>query len=83
MQTVTIACPVSLYDDNINVETAPLYKDSTGSLYYVASGQLEDTYETTEPVKASPTRVNIVTEVEGLTALAMMELTIAEESSIA
>ena len=75
MTITTIACPVSLYDDNINVETAPIWQDAQGKLYYVASGVLEGTYETSEPILASPSRINVVVGVDGLTALAMMGLT--------
>lgn len=81
MQLVTIACPVSLYDESIDVETAPIWQDTEGKLYYVASGALEGLYETSEPVLAIPTRINVVVGVDGLTALAMMGLSLKEVES--
>ena len=81
MQLVTIACPVSRYDESIDVETAPIWQDDKGKLYYVASGALEGLYETSEPVLAIPTRINVVVGVDGLTALAMMGLSLKEVES--
>ena len=82
---VTLALPKGFEDPNIDPLTAPVWVDSDGVEYLVASGFLEpkvdeDTLEVTEyvtsdPVTADPYRVNVVTDVDGLTALGLMGLT--------
>lgn len=73
MDVVTIACPPGFTDENV-AETAPIWTDANGVEFRVASGLLEG-YEPTEPGPATPDRVNIVTGLDGLAALAMMGLT--------
>jgi hypothetical protein len=73
METTTIACPPGFTDPAVDDATAPIWVDANGVEYKVASGLLEG-YATTEPVLASPKRVNVVVGVDGLNALAMMGL---------
>lgn len=73
METVTIACPDGFTDPSVDPATAPIWTDGVND-YKVASGPMEG-YTTTEPVKAVPTRVNVVVGMSGLSALAVMGLT--------
>ncbi len=79
MDVVTIACPPGFTDENV-AETAPIWIDANGVEYRVASGLL-DGYEPAEPSPATPDRVNIVTGLDGLAALAMMGLTLVDAGS--
>ena len=76
MDIVTIACPPGFTDPNV-VENAPIWLDSNGVEYQVASGPLEG-YESTEPILATPDRINIIVGMDGLDALAAMCLTVKE-----
>lgn len=73
METTTIACPPGFTDPAVDEATSPIWVDADGVEYKVASGLLEG-YTATEPVPASPKRVNVVVGVDGLSALAMMGL---------
>jgi hypothetical protein len=87
MDIVTIACPPNYTDPNV-VENAPIWLDANGVEYAVASGlldgyTLEDEgeiipYVTSDPIDAQPDRVNVVVGPDGLTALALMGLTVKE-----
>lgn len=76
MEITTIACPVGFIDKNV-VENAPIWIDSKGIEYKVASGLLEG-YITSDPIEATPDRVNVVVGMNGLEALAAMGLTVKE-----
>lgn len=78
MTIVTIACPPGLADPNV-AETAPIWIDANGVEFRVASGLLEG-YAPTEPVAAQPGRVNVVTGMDGLSALAAMGLSCPAEA---
>jgi hypothetical protein len=75
----TIALPPSMEDPNVNPETAPIWVDDEGNEYLVASGILEGEYETSDPIEAQPDRINVVVDMDGLTALAAMGLTKQED----
>lgn len=85
MDIVTIACPPNYTDPNV-VENAPIWLDANGIEYAVASGLLEEytleedgeviPYITSDPIEAQPDRVNVVVGMDGLTALAIMGLTV-------
>jgi hypothetical protein len=74
MEITTIACPHGFTDPNVDPGTSPIWTDGTTD-YQVASGLL-DGYETSDPVKAAPDRVNVVVGMSGLDALAAMGLTL-------
>jgi hypothetical protein len=76
MDIVTIACPVGFTDENV-AENAPIWVDSNGVEYQVASGLLEG-YTTSDPVEATSDRVTVVVGMNGLEALAAMGLTVKE-----
>jgi hypothetical protein len=76
MEITTIACPVGFTDENI-AENAPIWLDANGVEYKVASGLLEG-YTTSEPIEATPDRVNVVVGMNGLEALTAMGLTVKE-----
>ena len=76
MDIVTIACPAGFTDENV-VENAPIWVDANGVEYQVASGMLEG-YTTSDPIKATSDRVNVVVGMNGLEALAAMGLTVKE-----
>lgn len=80
MEIVTIACPPNFTDPNV-VENAPIWLDTKGVEYKVASGPLEG-YTTSNPVEAQADRVNVVVGVGGLEALALMGLTVKEIEEI-
>lgn len=73
MLNVTIACPLAMDHPEVNKEFAPVWIDSTGNEYFVASGVIEG--EATEDTQADPSRITIITGVDGLSALATMGLT--------
>lgn len=89
---VTLALPKGFEDPNIDPMTSPVWVDSDGVEYWVASGFLEpmideDTlevieYVTSDPVAADPYRVNVITEIDGLIALSMMGLTVVESNEV-
>jgi hypothetical protein len=58
-------------------ENAPIWLDANGVEYAVASGPL-DGYETSDPSQAQTDRVNVVVGMDGLAALAAMDLTVKE-----
>ena len=74
MEITTIACPPGFTDKNV-LDGAPIWLDAGGIQYQVASGPLAG-YETSEPIKATPDRVNVVVGMNGLDALAEMGLTV-------
>ena len=76
METTTIACPQGFTDPNVDQATAPIWTDGTDD-YQVASGPMEG-YTTSEPIQATPDRVNVVVGMSGLDALAAMGLTLKE-----
>lgn len=76
MDIVTIACPSGFTDENV-AENAPIWLDVNGVEYKVASGMLEG-YTTSEPIEATPDRMNVVVGMNGLDALATMGLTVKE-----
>ena len=76
---VTIACPKNLEDIAVDKTTAPIWVDKNGNEYFIASGNIEGDYIDT--VETLPTQVNILTNVDGLTALAMMGLSLKEVES--
>lgn len=78
--TVTIACPMSLTHDAINVETAPIWADAAGNQYRVASGVI-DGCEATPHTLATPTAITILIGLPGLEALALMGLTPPAETA--
>lgn len=80
MEIVTIACPPNFTDPNV-ADNAPIWVDANGVKYKVASGPLEG-YTATGPVVAQTNRVNIVIGPDGLTALALMGLTVKEIKEI-
>ena len=80
MDIVTIACQSGFTDPNV-AENAPIWVDVNGVEYKVASGPLED-YTATEPTLAQTDRVNVVIGPDGLTALALMGLTVKEIKEI-
>jgi hypothetical protein len=75
MEIVTIACPPGFTDPNVT-ENAPIWTDGVNN-YQVASGPLED-YISSDPVTATPDRLNIIVGMPGLLALELMGLTVAE-----
>ena len=85
---VTLALPKGFEDPNLDPLTAPVWVDSDGVEYMVASGFLEPKvdeetlevieYVTSDPVLANPYRANIVVGMDGLTALGLMGLTVKE-----
>ena len=85
---VTLALPKGFEDPNLDPVTAPVWVDSDGVEYKVASGILEpkvdeETFEvieyvTSDPVLADPYRANVVVGMDGLTALNLMGLTMKE-----
>lgn len=77
METVTIACPPGFTDPNVDPATAPIWVDADGVEYLVASGFMEG-YITSDPIQASPKRVNVVVGMSGLDALSAMGLTARE-----
>lgn len=88
MDIVTIACPSGFTDPNV-AENAPIWVDTNGAEYQVASGPLEGytleedgeiiPYVTSDPIEARTGRVNVVVGMDGLAALAAMGLTVKEE----
>jgi hypothetical protein len=74
METTTIACPPGFTDPNVNPATAPIWTDGTTD-YQVASGLMEG-YTTSDPIKATADRVNVVVGMSGLDALAAMGLVV-------
>jgi hypothetical protein len=89
MTITTIALPPSMEDPNVNPETAPIWVDDEGNEYLVASGILADPldedgnpipYVTSDPIEAQPDRINVVVDMDGLTALAAMGLTKVEDT---
>lgn len=80
MDIVTIACPPTYTDSNV-VENAPIWLDANGVEYAVASGILEG-YVTSDPIEAQVDRVNVIVGMDGLTALALMGLTVKEIKEI-
>lgn len=78
MEITTIACPPGFTDPNVYPETAPIWTDGVVN-YMVASGVLDGVYVTSDPIKASPDRLNVVVGMDGLEALAIMGLTPYEE----
>lgn len=75
---VTLALPKGIEDPNLDPLTAPVWVDSDGVEYLVASGLLEGEYVTSDPVLADPYRANVVVGMDGLTALSLMGLTVKE-----
>lgn len=73
METVTIACPISMTHPEVDQDSAPIWVDANGNEYRVASGRLEG-YTATESSVASPLRVTIVIGTDGLFALSDMGL---------
>jgi hypothetical protein len=73
MEIVTIACPPGFSDPNVS-DLAPIWVDANGVEFRIASGLLEG-YEWVEPAVAQAGRINIVTGMDGLSALAAMGLT--------
>lgn len=82
---ITLACPTSLDHQEINKQTAPIWVDAVGNEYYVASGILPAQIDNngniidwvdTNPVTANPTQITVVTQLDGLAALALMGLTV-------
>lgn len=63
----TIACPLDLTHPEVNPETAPIWVNSNGLEYRVASGLIE-AGEDVDP------RILVITGVDGLTALETMGL---------
>jgi hypothetical protein len=76
METTTIACPQGFIDPSIEQKNAPIWTDGVND-YLVASGPREG-YTTSEPIQATPDRVNVVVGMNGLDALAAMGLTVKE-----
>jgi hypothetical protein len=76
METTTIACPPGFTDPNVNPATAPIWTDGTTD-YQVASGLMEG-YTTSDPIKATADRVNVVVGMSGLDALAAMGLVVKD-----
>jgi hypothetical protein len=74
MEITTIACPPGFTDPNVNPATAPIWTDGTTD-YQVASGLMEG-YTTSDPIKATADRVNVVVGMSGLDALAAMGLVV-------
>ena len=85
MEIVTIACPLGFTDPNV-ADNAPIWLDSNGIEYRVASGLLDGyaleedidaiTGEASKPAKAQPDRVNTVVGMDGIDALGAMGLTL-------
>lgn len=79
MQIVTIAVVAALNEREdgtfwCDPQYAPIWTDGTTD-YLVASGLSDEPLETSDPIQAQPDRVNIVVGMDGLQALAEMELT--------
>lgn len=74
---VTIACPISMTHDGVNPSVAPIWFDSQGNKYYVASGIIDGCVET-EHKKAVPDLVTVIFGLEGLETLSEMGLKPAE-----
>lgn len=79
MQLTTIACPTKLQHDEINKDTAPIWIDAKLNEYYIASGIL-DNYEPTIHTEATPDKITIICDIDGLSALAIMGLTVKPTS---
>jgi hypothetical protein len=75
MDIVTIACARGAVDPNVDYTSAPIWLDSAGIEYRVASGPM-DGYTTSEPIQARQNRVNVVVGMSGVDALAAMGLTV-------
>lgn len=80
MEVTTIACPSGFTDPNI-AGNAPIWVDTKGTEYKVASGILEG-YETSDPIVVNPKRINIVVGMSGLDALEAMGLKVKETKEI-
>ncbi len=72
MSVVTITCPIGLEHQEV-LPDAPIWVDSLGNEYRVASGIIEG-IEPTEFTVATPDKITVVVGVDGVTALAMMGL---------
>lgn len=72
---ITIACPIMLRHDEINIDTAPIWVDSLNNEYYIASGILQ-MYEPTEHTVAVPDKITIICGSDGLSALHTMGLVV-------
>lgn len=68
----TIACPINQQHQEINPDTAPIWVDSFGNEYLVASGVIQG--EPTEHTVATPEKITIISNMEGLDALFLMGL---------
>ena len=68
MNVTTIACPVAMTHDAVNVATAPIWVDAAGNQYRVASGII-DGCEATEHQAATPDAVTILIGLPGVEAL--------------
>lgn len=82
MNIVTIAVVASLNqkpDGTLwcDPQYAPIWTDGKND-YLVSSGLSDEALETSDPIKAQPDRVNIVVGMDGLAALAAMELTVKD-----
>lgn len=69
----TIACPPDLTHPEVNPETAPVWVNAGGEEYLVASGLIE-AGEDLDP------RILVREDMDGLTALADMGLTLKQET---
>lgn len=86
MQIVTIAVVPALNEKPdgtlwCDPRYAPIWTDGKTD-YLVSSGLSDEALETSDPIKAQPTRVNIVVGVDGLTALSEMGLFVKPEPEL-
>lgn len=77
MNVTTIACPVAMTHDAVNVATAPIWTDAEGNEYRVTSGVIEDCKATRHKL-AKPDKITIMTDIPGLEALSAMGLSAKE-----
>jgi hypothetical protein len=62
----------------VDPQYAPIWTDGTTN-YLVSSGNYNELLQSTSPVEAEPNRVNIVVDMDGLSALALMNLTVVPQ----
>lgn len=75
MQITTVAVPIAMTHSFVDQATAPVWIDSLGNQYQIASGMLANPIDSTDHTVATPNQITVIVGVEGLTALAQMGLT--------
>lgn len=73
MEIVTIACPTNLEHPGVDKTTAPIWIDTLGNEYTVASGIIPDTQQT-EWTEAKPDQITVIVGMDAFSALSLMGL---------